>query len=281
MSENFVPKASITINSWVLLAAQQLKDVGITSGRLDAEIIVCHVLVKPKTWLIAHSDQPMELHNKSVADIFLNRRLNREPLAYIIGSKEFYGRSFEVSEQVLIPRPETETLITLFGELQLQAGQRVIDVGTGSGCIGLTIKAEFPLLDVTLSDVSHEALAIATQNARRLALKTTFVLSDVLATWEMQPGSFDYIVANLPYVDHAWDVSPETAFEPRLALFAENNGLQLIYTIIEQAQYVLRPSGYLLLEADTRQLDEIARYSKQHGFIETRRDGFCMALRLT
>jgi release factor glutamine methyltransferase len=227
-------------------------------------------LEQDRTWLIAHgSDDFDDANLRHTANTMLTKRMHRMPLAYLVGRREFYGRDFIVSPDVLIPRPETETMITLLGKYHPRG--KLIDVGCGSGCIGLTAKLEHPELDVTLSDISSSALDVARRNAESLEASVDFRISDLLASFEATATKFNFILANLPYVDSEWERSPETDHEPSLALFADDHGLALIKTLISQAASLLNTGGYLLLEADPVQHDEIQKTGDSHGlrFIES------------
>lgn len=268
MNENSKQPASTTINDWLRLAVTRLTEAGIPSARLDAELILSHVLHKERAWLLAHDEEafadPTLRHH---ANTLLTKRLHRMPLAYLLGTKEFYGREFIVTRDVLIPRPESETLIELAKKYKLSG--KIIDVGTGSGCLGITLALETGS-DVTASDVSEDALEIAMTNAARYGVRATFGVSHLLSRWKGY--TFDAIVANLPYVDETWDRSPETNYEPTMALFADDDGLSLIKRLIEQAPGALIPGGFLLLEADPSQHDDIIKTGAAHGlrFVETK-----------
>ncbi|MNQ97416.1 50S ribosomal protein L3 glutamine methyltransferase [compost metagenome] len=160
----------------------------------------------------------------------------------------------------------------LLGSPQL----RLIDIGTGSGCLGISAKLELPELHVTLADVSRHALAVATKNSQQLQADVTLLQSDLLTNYPFQP---DFILANLPYVDPEWQLSPELKHEPALALFADDKGLQLIKKLIQQAGAQLIPGGHLLIEADTSQLDTISSYGAAYGLHETARRGFIICLK--
>ena len=247
----------------------------IPSPRLDAEVLLAYLLEVKREWLVAHSDEELSSHIKNEFEVLVEQRLNREPVAYIIGNKEFYGREFIVTPEVLIPRPETEALIDMVKEY-VHPGTRVLDVGTGSGCIGITLKLEHPTLNMTLGDISEVALDIARKNAHMLGAKPLrFVISDLLEHWlsHQHPKSFDLIVANLPYVDSTWKRSPETDYEPELALFASDHGLELIKRLIDQCPGLLSCDSYVFLEADPEQHKAIIERATQNGLvIETVRD---------
>ncbi len=257
----------MTLQQWLQGATEQLGSTGIPSARLDAELLLACATGMSREYIIAHDGEQLSDIVRTQVDGFLARRLKREPLAYIFGEKEFYGRSFTVTPHTLIPRPETEAIIELFERHSLNG--RVIDVGTGSGCIGLTLKAENHDIALSLSDIDQSALDIARENAARLQLEVaSFTQTSLLDAWKDEPAVFDVIVANLPYVDRSRDVSPETSFEPDLALYAGEKGLALIYNLIDQSHEVLAPHGYLLLEADSRQLASIIEYASHYTLID-------------
>lgn len=264
----------------------QLETAGILTARLDAEVLLAHAISKNRTWLAAHGDEELsESEEVRQLESLVTRRLNREPIAYIVGKKEFYGRDFAVTPNVLIPRPETEDLIELtLSTLRAQHSElrtlHLLDVGCGSGCVGITLKLENPTLNVTLSDISTKALQIAQQNAKRLSAKVDFTQSNLLSHLLVFSFShFDFIVANLPYVDKNWKTSPELKHEPELALYANDNGLELIKKLIEQTPEVISPHGYLLLEADPEQHDLIVQYAEKYGLTLQEIKGYAIALR--
>lgn len=273
--------SDITIGRWLSLASAKLRECGIKSYRLDAELLLATTLEKDRTYLHSHPDT--KLNEKQVHQIaqWLIRRQKREPIAYIRGFKEFYGRNFIVTPDVLIPRPETEEIIEILKSSSHTSG-KLLDLGTGSGAIGITAKLEIPNLNVTLSDIDTRALNIARRNTQTLRVKPLrFVQSDLLEHWlsHTQPTLFDVIVANLPYVDKEWSVSPETDYEPSLALFAPDEGLELIKRCIRQAPRLLRTGGLLILEADTRQHEQIITYARRHQFSVESQSMFIMSLR--
>ena len=263
------------INYWLKDAAEQLADVGIPSALLDAEIILAHTVRKSRTWLHAHSDDEMTARELEIANARLDLRLDRTPIAYIIGHKEFYTRLFKVTPSVLIPRPESEDIITLLKQLNLPGNPRLIDVGTGSGCLGISAKLERPELDVTLVDIDRHALTIATENATNLRADVAIMRSNLL---DSAPGTFDVIIANLPYVDKSWERSPETDYEPSLALFADDHGLALIVKLLEQLPVALSPRGYALLEADPEQHSSIIKKAKALGLSHRQTEGYIVVL---
>lgn len=267
----------MTIAQWLRIAAQQLHDAHIPSARLDAELLLAHTVRKPRTWLHSHNDEVLDSRQLEIARARLDLRLDRVPVAYIIGHKEFYGRSFKVTTATLIPRPESETLIELLKEalpnnerLITERPLRLVDVGTGSGSLGITAKLEHPELDVTLTDISRHALNVAEDNAEALKADVDLIKSDLLTSY---PFIADIIIANLPYVNPEWERSPETEHEPASALFAADNGLALIFDLIVQSKEKLALGGKLILEADPEQHAAIKKEAAKYGLVlVTQRD---------
>ena len=268
------------ISEWLKIATKSLKTANIPSARLDAELILANTLRKNRTYLHAHLDEEIDPRRFDIANARLDLRLDRVPIAYILGYKEFYGRKFTVSPSVLIPRPESEDLISLFLELTASeiAEKVLIDVGAGSGCLGITAKLERSNLSVILSDISKPALNIAEKNADALNADV-HIQQQSLLNGQLKP--VDYIFANLPYVDKNWDVSPELQYEPEIALFAEDEGLKLILQLISQAPRYLTSEGLLFIEADPQQHNRIIDEAVKNCFVKERVLNYILVLRFT
>lgn len=254
-----------TISFWLKNAAKSLKNAGIPSARLDAELILANTLRKNRTYLHAYLDEEIDPRRVDIANARLDLRLDRVPMAYILGYKEFYGRKFTVSPTVLVPRPESEDMISLFldataGEIEQKV---LIDVGTGSGCLGITAALERTNISVILSDISKDALRIAEKNADEHRARVK-IQQQSLLNGQLEP--VDYIFANLPYVDKDWEVSPELQYEPKIALFTEDGGLKLILELIRQAPRCLAPNGQLFIEADPIQHERIIQAAAKQNF---------------
>ena len=259
-----------TVAEWLTSAARDLKQADVPSARLDAEIILSHTMNVSRTSLHAHGEDEISARDREIANARLDLRLDRVPVAYIIGHKDFYGYRFNVTTATLIPRPESEIMIELLKEVMptntsiLTETRRLVDVGTGSGALGITAKLLYPELDVTLLDISRHALTIAEKNAAVHNVTVEILQSDLLANY---PYKADYILANLPYVDETWEQSPELKHEPAQALYANNGGLALIYKLLAQTGRVLTPSGYLFIEADPEQHEAIITEAKKYRLI--------------
>lgn len=266
----------MTIGDWLKHTSAILADAMIPSARLDAEIILAHTLGKPRPWLHAHGDDELDDRRRDIADARVELRLERVPVAYIIGHKEFYGRRFHVSPATLIPRPESEALIELLKKwLARHEAKQLVDVGTGSGCLGITAKLECPKLHITATDIDPEALKIAQKNISEHGVDIKLVKSNLLDAY---PIRADIIMANLPYVGHDWVVSEDTRHEPGQALFADDNGLSLIKELIDQASSSLVSDGALILEADPRQHEDIITYADERSFSPHTVSGFGLLL---
>ncbi len=266
-----------TINDWLVWASEQLAAAGIPSAKLDAEVLLAHTLRQSRTWLHAHSDDILDSRTVDIARARIDLRLDRVPVAYIVGHKEFYGYQFKVTTATLIPRPESEVLIDLFKSIAVptnpspETPYRVVDVGTGSGSLGIVIKLISPSSEVTLLDNDRYALAVAEKNSEALKADVSLIESDLL---ENYPHVANVIIANLPYVDKSWERSPETDHEPAAALFADDNGLALIKQLIKQTRIKLMQGGYLILEADPEQHGAIVKEAANEGLILAKNEGY-------
>ncbi len=263
----------MTVRETLTHAAAKLATASVLTPRLDAQVLLGHVLGAEKSWLLAHPDDTITLvHQKKFFDL-VQKRLKRMPVAQLTSTQEFYGRQFTVNQDVLIPRPETEALIDLIRTREPLPKDTLLDVGTGSGIIAITAKLEWPQLGVSAVDISPQALVVACQNAVRLGADINFATSDLL---QHATGQYHYIVANLPYVDPAWARSPETNAEPALALFANDQGLALIKQFLRQVPAHLVPHGYVVIEADPRQHNSIAHFAQKENMRLIATSGFGM-----
>lgn len=260
-----------TIGDVLRWATDDFRGRGIDSPRLDAEVLLAFALGSTRVGLIVDSQRPLLPDELARFRDLVKRRRQREPVAYLLGAREFYGRSFRVDRRVLVPRPETEVLVSeaLARTAWCSLSTRALDLCTGSGCVAITIARERPTACVTATDVSLEALAVARENAYRLgAYNVAFRAGDLLAA--APPGRrFDVITANPPYVPTAEvaTLMPDVrGFEPRLALDGGDDGLALVRRIVHEAPRWLAPRGALVLEIGAGEAPEVCALMLERGF---------------
>lgn len=274
-SPPFLPSVvTVTLAEAVKNAATLLSTAGITNARLDAEVLLSHIIMKDRVWLITHRDDVLDdNHQREFTDV-IQRRTRREPLQHIIGNQEFWGLEFIVSPDVLIPRPETEFII----EAALAIVQdrntpvRIIDLCTGSGCIAVSLAKELTAARVIATDASEKALAVARENTRRHGVSEhiRFLLGDLFEPLEELDirGQIDIIVSNPPYVQSG-DLStlqPEVRdYEPEMALIAGPGGTEIAKRIIQLAPVYLKKNGTLIMEMGLGQADALTRMVEATG----------------
>ena len=234
-------------------AVERLEAAEVGSPRMNAEVLLMFVLGVHRAYLYAHPERELTPEEEARYDEALAQRATGMPSQYIIGHQEFWGLDFVVSPAVLIPRPETEHLVETVLELACDLPRpKIVDVGTGSGCIALALAHELKHAEVYAVDVSSAALEIASANAARLQLdgRVRFVQSDVLKALAVH-HDFDFIASNPPYVGFGEADKVQKSvrdFEPRVAVFAGERGLDVIAPLVQQAQKALKPGGWLAVE---------------------------------
>ncbi|HPH08243.1 MAG TPA: peptide chain release factor N(5)-glutamine methyltransferase [Methylotenera sp.] len=245
-------------------------------AKLEAQLLLQHVLNVNRAWLIAHENDALQANQHAAFEALLNRRLNGEPIAYILGGRAFYGLDLLVTPDTLIPRPDTETLVeAALAKIPMAAHPSILDLGTGSGAIALAIAKNRPQASVIAVDASKAALAVAKKNAQNLSIDNVeFVLSNWFQHLNNQP--FDVIVSNPPYIEEndAHLSQGDLRFEPISALSSGEDGLNDIRQIIENSLVHLQPQGWLMLEHGFNQADKVADLMANTGFvsIETIKD---------
>lgn len=238
------------------------------SGRIEVQCLLQAALQVNRAWLLTHSEQILNLEQQAHYAALFERRLNGEPVAYILGEREFYGLNFKVTPATLIPRPDTELLVDLALQRIPQKDRcRVLDLGTGSGAIALSIAHARPDAEVVAVDASTAALEVAQLNAQRLGLNNVRLL---LSNWftALNGECFDIIVSNPPYIaaDDVHLSQGDVRFEPHNALASGAGGLEDIRLITEQARQHLNVNGWLLLEHGYDQAAQVRARLQQLGF---------------
>lgn len=277
MDERANPTEDVwTVQRILLWTTDYLKQKGVEAARLEAELLLAHARNCPRIRLYTDFETPLTDAERTRMRDYVQRRAKRQPLAYITGHKEFYGRDFQVGPGVLIPRPETETLIDVCLEhIPADKPSRVLEVGFGSGCIAVTLACQRRHCSLTATDISPQAMEFATRNAAahkvddRIQLLAGDGLTPVLD--DASSNKFDGLVSNPPYVreDELPGLAPEVAdHEPTLALVSGSDGLDLIRRIIAQAPQVLAPDAWIALEVDPAQCDPVSELLQQTGFTD-------------
>ena len=272
-------------------ATERLRSVGHQSPQLDAQTMLAHVLGVDRGYLFAHHDYKLTEHEAARFTDLIVRRTQYEPVAYLIGRKEFYGLDFIVDHRVLIPRPETELLVDMvINQIDMRSdnlppGHRlsVVDVGTGCGAIAIAVATCCPNIDVYAIDVSNDAIAVALANIKRLDKRSQVSLlhGDLISPLEnkIDQNRVDVIVANLPYIsrDDYRQLDPDVRdYEPQLALEAGAEGLDSIRRLLGQAPHYLKPRGVIYLEIGANQGMAVIEMAKslipQASAIDLRQD---------
>lgn len=237
----------MTVRTALLQGQKLLEDAGIDSPRLTAEVLLMHATGQDRAWLYAHAtDELIELWWIHYGR-YLHERMQGRPAQHITGRQDFYGREFRVTPDVLIPRPETEHLIEA-GLARAGAGSKILDIGTGSGAIAITLALETQAR-VVATDISAVALGVAQQNARALGGRVEFVACDLGAA--LAGSSFDLVVSNPPYIAgrDRQSLQPEVRdYEPPVALYGGDDGLAVYRRLIPEARRLLHPAGWLMME---------------------------------
>jgi len=248
---------------------QKLEAAGIPDARLEAEVLVMNVMRMARQSVFAEQDTEVSGQQQSALDAFLERRYLREPLAYILGQREFYGITVILTPAVLIPRPETEGLVehALFMAMMGMESQEltIADVGTGSGAIAINLAIHLPAAKIFAVDVDDAVLDVAAYNVRAHGVgeRVSLAIGDLL---DAVPEPIDLIVANLPYIptDRIPTLQPEVQQEPALALDGGPDGLDLIRRLLTQAEEKLKDTGIILLEMDPDQIPIIQELVFKH-----------------
>lgn len=248
----------MTLGTALQQGTRLLSDEGLPVPRLTAEVLLAHAVQRDRVWLFSHADDELNETGWIHYGRYLHRRLSGIPTQYITRKQEFYGREFHVSPAVLIPRPETEHVVSSALE-RLAPGNLVVDAGTGSGAIAVSLALERgDAVRVTATDISSEALSVADRNARTLHAAVSLVQCDLVSA--LSTRSVDMIVSNPPYValqDRDGLQREVRDHEPAVALFAGPDGNALYRRLIEDASRVLRPGGYIVLELGYRSLEAV------------------------
>lgn len=250
----------MNFEQWLNNAQKNLKTAGIATNHLDSLILLSHVTRLDHASIIAHPENVISPEQTNRLNGLLSQRMSRQPISYILGKKEFYGREFIVNKNVLIPRPESESFIDLLKKHNI-THQNIIDVGCGSGILGITTELELPTNQVTLCDIDKKALEVAKQNVKNLSSNCKFIKNNLLPI----DNNYSVVLANLPYVPRNLKTKPELNFEPAIALYADNSGMALynqLWKQISQQQTI----KFMLTESMLSQHLSMAKLATKYNF---------------
>jgi release factor glutamine methyltransferase len=259
----------MTVGDWLKTRAKILSNNGIDSARLDCVLMLEKVLKRDRGWLLAHLDAPLpDLESRALEMLFAHR-YQHQPMAYILGKAEFYGRTFIVNKHVLVPRPESESIITL--AKQSKPVDVIVDVGTGSGALAITLALGKVTGTVAGLDIDPACLGVAQQNAEALGARVTWQRSDLLSGWQPATSVTNLgIVANLPYVPDDYPINDAAKHEPKLALFSGPDGLDHYRKLFAQLPQATK---WIITEALLQQHEPLAAIAKAAGYQLVATDG--------
>tara|TARA_B110000211_G_scaffold29908_1_gene30243 strand:- start:147 stop:986 length:840 start_codon:yes stop_codon:yes gene_type:complete len=258
---------SLTLEQAIAAGADLLASSS-ESAKLDAQVLLLHILQKPRSYLFTWPEHALSNEQQSQFNVFLQRRLKGEPVAHITGLREFWSLSLEVNATTLIPRPDTETLVECALNMAMPDTAKVLDLGTGTGAIALALGSEMPSWQIVAVDRVTEAVALANKNKQRLGINNVHVKQ---SNWfsALQGERFNLIVTNPPYIEQD-DIhlnQGDVRFEPLSALVADDAGMSDIKQIITQSRDYLLSSGYLLIEHGFEQAEAVRHLFKEMAFI--------------
>jgi release factor glutamine methyltransferase len=256
------------IKDWLSAAQSELETTGITTARLDALILLEDVTGRDRAWLLANPDTELLFSQAAELEKLLKRRATHEPLAYIRGKTEFYGREFLLTPAVLEPRPESETMIDLLKELvnkQYSATSKVIiaDVGSGSGALGITAALEVPKAQVELIEIDVKAMQVAKTNVDKFTLDIKLIESNLLINTN---APYNLLLCNLPYVPDDFAINLAARHEPKVAIFGGPDGLDIYRQLFSQLQKRLFKPLYILCESLPSQHKLLAEIAFQSNY---------------
>lgn len=263
------------ISEWLVKATKKLQNSEVLTARLDALVLLEDDIGKDRSWILANPDH--ELTNTQLKRLTdqIERRSLHEPLAYIRGKTEFYGREFTVNKHTLEPRPETETMIDLLKSLNLSNTTHLVDVGTGSGAIAITAKLEHPSLTVYGTDIDTVCIKTAHDNARKHNVDIDFRQGNLLNPLlpMSDPGNW-VVIANLPYVPLSHTINKAAMFEPKHAILGGKDGLDYYREMFEQIKYTPNDPSFILTESLPFQHETLYKIASQSSYKNTNSDDF-------
>lgn len=257
------------VEPWLKPNTTKLNKAGVGTGRLDCLVLLEDVTGKDRAWLLAHPEFELDKAELAKLDALIKRRAKHEPLAYIRGKTEFYGREFIINKGVLEPRPESETMIDMLKKLD--GIHLVADIGTGSGALAITAKLELPNAKVTAVDVDKKCLAVAKANAKKFGVDINLCLGDL---FDPVSKPVDVVLANLPYVPNDFTLNDAAMQEPKIAIFGGHDGLDVYRKLFAQIAKLSQKPKYILTESLPFQHKELSKIATPAGYKQVDKNDF-------
>lgn len=261
----------MVFSEWLRESTELLSKADVATARLDCLVIAEHVLATDRARLLAEPQRVVTSAEQRELNALVERRKNHEPVAYIIGQTEFYGRTFALTPGVLEPRPESETMIQLLLEQDLPNNPLIADIGCGSGALGITAALELPGTTLIGTDTDQNCIALSKDNAKKLGVSATFYRGSLLEPVDTTP---DAILANMPYVPTTWNINRAAQHEPKHAIFGGQDGMDLYRQLFAQITTLPDFSGPVLTECLPPQQNLLRDIATEHGLTEIARDDF-------
>lgn len=274
------------IDDFVKSGAKKLRDASIGTARLDVLVLLSDELKKDKTWILANAEYELSSTQISRLNGYLERRVKHEPLSYIRGFSEFYGRNFKIDERVLEPRPESETMIEILNSItkmdELEESElQIVDVGTGSGALAITAKLGMPDANVIAIDIDPKCLDVARQNASSHNTKIEFFKGNLLVPLTISNSKLvTILLCNLPYVPDSFQINEAALREPKIAIFGGADGLDLYRKLFEQIKSMDAKPKYVLTESLPPQHKKLSEIAKKFGYVQTAEQDFIQAFKI-
>lgn len=262
------------IGTWLQESTRKLLTVGIATARLDCLVLLEDILNNNRTHLLAYPENVLSPEQIVELDSYIVRRAGHEPLAYIRGRSEFYGRTFLVNKHVLEPRPESETMIEMLkvvAATTLPTQLRIVDIGAGSGALGITAKLELPAAHVDLIEIDRTAVTVTKKNINMLSKSMNVFQNDLLTNIT---AKYDVVLANLPYVPDGFHINSAAEAEPHIAIFGGPDGLDVYRRLFSQIAELRNKPSYILTEALPPQHEQLAAIAQEAGMQLSKTDDF-------
>lgn len=273
----------MNIEKWLVSSKLKLDKENISTSRLDSLVLLEDILKKDRAWILAHQDEQLSNKHLEILNQQITNRTSHMPLAYIRGITEFYGNNFLVNRHTLVPRPESETIIETLIKLSNQIGLdnnqkkvQIIDIGTGSGALAISVKLIYPSCSVFATDISKNALQVANKNQKLHQVNIKMIQGDLIdpIVQLFKKNTTTVILANLPYVPNDHTINKAAMFEPRTAIFGGSDGLDFYRRLFSRINLLTNIPGFLIVESLPTQHAKLSKIAKNSGYQQIIDDDF-------